>query len=77
MYVWLTIYTSTETPKNAKSLPDREDFWSPNHKILIWKKLLRGVSSDPAGIRTQDPYIKSVLLYQLSYRVIEIMDFKL
>ena len=24
---------------------------------------------DPAGIRTQDPYIKSVLLYQLSYRV--------
>ena len=27
------------------------------------------VISDPAGIRTQDPYIKSVLLYQLSYRV--------
>jgi hypothetical protein len=25
--------------------------------------------SDPAGIRTQDPYIKSVMLYQLSYRV--------
>jgi hypothetical protein len=25
---------------------------------------------DPAGIRTQDPYIKSVLLYQLSYRII-------
>ena len=25
---------------------------------------------DPAGTRTQDPYIKSVLLYQLSYRVI-------
>lgn len=24
---------------------------------------------DPAGARTQDPYIKSVLLYQLSYRV--------
>ena len=24
---------------------------------------------DPAGIRTQDPYIKSVLLYQLSYRI--------
>ena len=22
---------------------------------------------DPAGTRTQDPYIKSVLLYQLSY----------
>ena len=26
-------------------------------------------SSDPAGIRTQDPYIKSVLLYQLSYGI--------
>ena len=25
--------------------------------------------SDPAGIRTQDPYIKSVLLYQLSYGI--------
>ena len=25
--------------------------------------------SDPAGIRTQDPYIKSVLLYRLSYRI--------
>ena len=25
---------------------------------------------DPAGTRTQDPYIKSVLLYQLSYRII-------
>ncbi len=24
---------------------------------------------DPAGIRTQDPYIKSVLLYQLSYQI--------
>jgi hypothetical protein len=23
---------------------------------------------EPAGIRTQDPYIKSVLLYQLSYQ---------
>ena len=26
--------------------------------------------SDLAGIRTQDPYIKSVLLYQLSYQVL-------
>ena len=25
---------------------------------------------DPAGIRTQDPYIKSVMLYQLSYGII-------
>jgi hypothetical protein len=27
------------------------------------------VFCDPAGIRTQDPYIKSVLLYQLSYGI--------
>ena len=27
------------------------------------------LKSDPAGIRTQDPYIKSVLLYQLSYGI--------
>jgi hypothetical protein len=26
--------------------------------------------SDPAGIRTQDPYIKSVMLYRLSYGII-------
>jgi hypothetical protein len=25
--------------------------------------------SDPAGIRTQDPYIKSVMLYRLSYGI--------
>jgi hypothetical protein len=27
--------------------------------------------SDSAGIRTQDPYIKSVLLYQLSYQIVD------
>ena len=26
--------------------------------------------SDPTGARTQDPNIKSVVLYQLSYRVV-------
>ena len=26
---------------------------------------------DPAGTRTQDPYIKSVLLYQLSYGILK------
>ncbi len=26
--------------------------------------------SDPAGIRTQDPYIKSVMLYRLSYGIV-------
>ena len=28
------------------------------------------VSCDPAGIRTQDHYIKSVMLYQLSYGIV-------
>ena len=28
---------------------------------------------DPAGIRTQDPIIKSDVLYQLSYRVIKVI----
>ena len=27
------------------------------------------LSCDPVGTRTQDPYIKSVLLYQLSYEI--------
>ena len=30
----------------------------------------RTVLCDPAGIRTQGPYIKSVMLYQLSYGII-------
>ena len=29
---------------------------------------------DPAGARTQDPNIKSVVLYQLSYRVISLNE---
>ncbi|MCW3104379.1 MAG: hypothetical protein JWO09_2819 [Bacteroidetes bacterium] len=28
---------------------------------------------DPAGIRTQDPYIKSVMLYQLSYGILNLL----
>ena len=32
--------------------------------------LHQAFGSDPAGIRTQDPYIKSVLLYQLSYEIV-------
>ncbi len=28
-------------------------------------------SGDPAGIRTQDHYIKSVMLYQLSYGIVK------
>jgi hypothetical protein len=33
-----------------------------NTRLFIFK-------CDPAGTRTQDPYIKSVLLYQLSYGI--------
>ena len=28
------------------------------------------LTRDPAGIRTQDPYIKSVMLYRLSYGIL-------
>ena len=35
-------------------------------KSICFRLVPRG---DPAGTRTQDPYIKSVLLYQLSYRI--------
>ena len=31
---------------------------------------------DPAGTRTQDPYIKSVMLYQLSYGIENPLKFK-
>ena len=31
-------------------------------------------SGDPAGIRTQDHYIKSVMLYQLSYGIISFFE---
>ena len=32
---------------------------------MFWRRL-----GDPAGTRTQDHYIKSVMLYQLSYGII-------
>jgi hypothetical protein len=35
--------------------------------LLVWFSFL----CDPAGIRTQDPYIKSVMLYQLSYGIVQ------
>jgi hypothetical protein len=37
-------------------------------KIDRKKSTPKGRKFEPAGIRTQDPYIKSVMLYQLSYR---------
>ncbi len=43
-----------------------------NPTLLKQKKLILRLAffCDPAGIRTQDPYIKSVLLYQLSYGIL-------
>jgi hypothetical protein len=41
-----------------------------NHEIQRLFILFGFSTSDPAGIRTQDPYIKSVMLYQLSYGII-------
>jgi hypothetical protein len=38
--------------------------------IWLFFNDLDSKSCDPAGTRTQDPYIKSVLLYQLSYGII-------
>ncbi len=39
-------------------------------KIKLTLKLKLTLLRDPAGTRTQDPYIKSVLLYQLSYGIL-------
>jgi hypothetical protein len=43
-------------------------------KCTLYKKAFKRVFEgffigDPAGIRTQDHYIKSVMLYQLSYGI--------
>jgi hypothetical protein len=40
----------------------------PHCKLLIFSGVML-CSGDPAGIRTQDHYIKSVMLYQLSYGI--------
>ena len=44
--------------------------------ILNKKSLLSKAFRDPAGIRTQDPNIKSVMLYQLSYGIITFQLFR-
>ena len=38
-------------------------------RLSIFKPLTFSDLRDPAGIRTQDPNIKSVMLYQLSYGI--------
>ena len=45
-----------------------------NHLICRFLVLFDITFCDPAGIRTQDPYIKSVLLYQLSYGILSVFE---
>lgn len=49
-------------PQRSTSTKDR-----PQSKSLPFQRGFR----DPAGARTQDPNIKSVVLYQLSYRIFQ------
>ena len=51
-----------------KKLQNQRLTWALELPIICL--LLKGLSfCDPAGIRTQDHYIKSVMLYQLSYGI--------
>jgi hypothetical protein len=51
----------TRTPIPFLALPPQD---SVSTNFTTWAR------SDSAGIRTQDPLIKSQMLYQLSYRII-------
>ncbi len=55
----------------APALRPYGGFWKMPDGSSAIKKALRfiGELCDPAGTRTQGPYIKSVLLYQLSYGI--------
>ena len=57
---------STLPPKKRRDVLPAELWISTKRKAPDFSEAL----SDPAGIRTQDPYIKSVLLYQLSYGIV-------
>ena len=66
----------------AISITQHDDYFIINNFIMIERRAeyftnkkrnsLLNSSCELAGTRTQDPYIKSVLLYQLSYRIIKI-----
>ena len=57
-----------EKPTIATAPGDRRDNASPKKRNPSPARVKGFVCGGSAGIRTQDPYIKSVLLYQLSYR---------
>jgi hypothetical protein len=42
---------------------------SPKTRKAALEAAFAKFNCDPVGTRTQDPYIKSVLLYQLSYEI--------
>ena len=42
-----------------------------NENAPFWNRFQKVAFGDPAGTRTQDPNIKSVVLYQLSYEIIQ------
>jgi hypothetical protein len=50
--------------------PPPQDGVSTNFTIRAWYR-------DSAGIRTQDPLIKSQMLYRLSYRIILLKNYSL
>ena len=57
------IRLATPPPQDGEST--NSSTWPKTKKV----KRLLNFFSDPAGIRTQDPIIKSDVLYQLSYGV--------
>jgi hypothetical protein len=78
--LWVVPWTGLEPAHLAKYAP--QTYVSTNFttraNFSFYEEQMRTVACphfsssfcDPAGIRTQGPYIKSVLLYQLSYEII-------
>lgn len=59
--------------KNSRNTPVRNSEKpgvNKNERGKNRKAPAEGLFGDPAGARTQDPYIKSVMLYQLSYGIV-------
>jgi hypothetical protein len=60
---WIRTSMSLRTPPPQDGMSTNFTTWA------FVKRTFLSDFCDPAGIRTQDPYIKSVLLYQLSYEI--------
>ena len=59
-FSYLRAQEETRTPMPFQALPPQD---SVSTNFTTWAR------GDSAGIRTQDPLIKSQMLYQLSYRI--------